>query len=234
MGAMTMPLVVKRGEPFDDLVPGAQVQFQMILRGGTAEASRVRIEPGSAEGIVQDRGVAVKLPVSGERLSNGDVVPDFELIDPSGHRVRLSDFCGRLVLVNFIYTRCPLPEVCPRLASSFALMQRRFREQLGRELILLSITLDPKYDTPAVLEKYERAWRADPEGWYFLTGSEREIWTVADRFGLAYWSEEGFLVHTSLTCLIGRDGRLIGRVSGPTYDVRQLGDFIAQQLEVTR
>jgi protein SCO1/2 len=234
MGALTMPFLVKHGEPFDDLVPGAQVEFQLAFRGDTAEASRVRVKPSSDEGVVQDRGVAVKLPIFGERLSNGDVVPDFELVDPSGHPVRLSDFYGRLVLVNFIYTRCPLPEVCPRLASSFALMQRRFREQLERELILLSITLDPKYDTPEVLEKYGRAWKANPSGWYFLTGSERDIGRVADRFGLAYWSEEGFLVHTSLTCLIGKDGRLIGRVSGPSYDVGQLGDLVAQQLEVTR
>jgi protein SCO1/2 len=164
----------------------------------------------------------------------GDLVPDFELTDQSGHPVRLSGFHGRVVVVNFIYTRCPLPEVCPRLASNFALVQRRFREQLGSKLILLSVTMDPKYDTPEMLEEYSKAWGRDPKGWYFLTGSDRAIRTVADRLGLVYWPEEGSLTHTSLTCLIGRDGRLEARVNGSAYEVRQLGDLIARQLEMIR
>jgi protein SCO1/2 len=161
-------------------------------------------------------------------------VPDFELNDQSGHSIRLSGFHGRVVAVNFIYTRCPLPEVCPRLASNFALVQRRFREQLGNELILLSVSMDPKYDTPEVLEEYSKAWGSDPQGWYFLTGSDQAIRTVADRLGLVYWPEEGSLTHTSLTCLIGRDGRLEARVNGSAYEARQLGDLIARQLEMIK
>jgi protein SCO1 len=234
MGAMEMPFLVKRGEELQGLVPGAQVEFEVQVRSGTALAEKIRRQPGSGEGIVQDRGLTVRLPVSRERVSIGDLVPDFELTDQSGHPVRLSGFHGRVVAVNFIYTRCPLPEVCPRLASNFAFVQRRFREQLGRELILLSVTMDPKYDTPEVLEKYSKAWGRDPKGWYFLTGSDRVIRTLADRLGLVYWPEEGSLTHTSLTCLIGRDGRLEARVDGSAYEVQRLGDLIAWQLEMIR
>ena len=234
MEAMEMPFLVKRGEELHRLVPGAQVQFELEIRRGTALAERIRIEPGSAQGIVQDRGLTVTLPVSRERISHGELVPDFELTDQLGHSIRLSDFYGRVVVVNFTYARCPQPDVCPRLASNFARLQRRFQQRLGTELILLSITLDPKYDTPEVLQKYCKAWGADPKGWHFLTGSDRVIRTVADRLGLIYWPEEGFLTHTSLTCLIGRDGRLEARVDGSGYEVQQLGDLIARQLEMTR
>jgi protein SCO1 len=234
MGAMEMPFFVKRGEDLQGLAPGAQVEFEVEVRSGTALAEKIRTKPGSTGGIVQDRGLTVKLPVSSERVSIGHPVPDFELTNQSGYPVRLSGFYGRVVVVNFIYTRCPLPEVCPRLASNFALVQRRFREQLGSELILLSVTMDPKYDTPEVLEKYSKAWGRDPKGWYFLTGSDHAIRTVADRLGLVYWPEEGSLTHTSLTCLIGRDGRLEARIDGSTYEARQLGDLIARQLEMIR
>jgi protein SCO1 len=234
MEAMEMPFLVKRGELPSGLAPGAQVEFDLAIRKGTAQAERVRLASGSVQGIVQDRALAVKLLRSAERLSDGDVVPDFELVNQRGQPVRLSDFHGRVVLVNFIYTRCPLPEVCPRLAASFAVVQRQFRKQMGKELVMMSITLDPKHDTSEVLEQYGKARGADPGAWFFLTGSEDEIKKVAERFGLAYWSEDGFLAHTSLTCVIGRDGRMDARVNGSVYEVQQLGDVIARQLETVR
>ena len=70
--------------------------------------------------------------------------------------MRLADFRGKVVAVDFIYTRCPLPDVCPRLAANFAALQRRFRDRLGSELMLLSVTVDPEYDTPAVLADYAK------------------------------------------------------------------------------
>jgi protein SCO1/2 len=234
MEAMEMPFPVKRGEKLPALAPGAQVKFDLAIRNGVAQAERIQLESSSFQPIVQDRGVAVKLPGSAEQVREGDVAPDFELVNQLGQRVKRSDFHGCVVVINFIYTRCPLPEVCPRLAANFALLQRRFREQLGRELILMSITLDPKHDTPEVLEKYGKARGADPRGWHLLTGSECEVRKVADHFGLAYWSEEGFLAHTSLTCMIGRDGRLRARVGGSAYETQQLGDLIARQLEAIR
>ena len=82
-----------------------------------------------------------------EKLRPGDAVADFELRDQHGQTVRLSDFRGKVVAIDFIYTRCPLPDVCPRLSASFATLQRRFHDRLG-DLVLLSITVDPEYDTP--------------------------------------------------------------------------------------
>ena len=72
--------------------------------------------------------------------------------------------------INFIYTRCPLPDVCPRLSANFATLQRRFRDPLNRDLVLLSVTVDPDYDTPPVLADYARRWAADLSVWRFLTG----------------------------------------------------------------
>jgi protein SCO1/2 len=159
-------------------------------------------------------------------------MPDFTLIDQLNRPVRLADLRGRVVAVDFIYTRCPLPDVCPRLSANFARLQSRFHEKMGRDLSLLSITIDPQYDTPQVLERYGRIWNTK-EGWRLLTGPDAEIEVVARRFGMNYWPEEGLITHTSETGVIGRDGRLAARVDGSSFTPAQLGDLIQRELEKT-
>src|SRR5207247_989594 len=129
----------------------------------------------SAGGIIEDQGDRILLPPNPDQVAIGASMPDFVLTDQLHRRVRLSDFRGKVVAVDFIYTRCPLPDVCPRLSANFARLQRRFGEKIGAELALLSITIDPQYDTPDVLLRYAKIWNAGPEGWRFLTGPDREI-----------------------------------------------------------
>src|SRR5262249_37416410 len=140
-----------------------------------------------------------------EKVAVGHPMPDFTLTNQHGDRVRLSGFKGKVVVAQFLYTRCPLPDVCPRLAASFSRIQRRFPERA--DLILFSITLDPTYDTPEVLSRYSMLWRPQ-SGWHFLTGTEEEIKRVAKCFGLIYWPEEGVITHNSTIGMIGRDGRV--------------------------
>jgi protein SCO1 len=161
----------------------------------------------------------------------GGTMPDFTLTDQSSQPVRLSDFSGRVVAVDFIYTRCPLPDVCPRLSANFARLQSRFREKMGKDLMLLSITIDPQYDTPQVLLGYAKIWNARLDGWRFLTGQDADIEVVARRFGMNYWPEEGLITHTSQTGVIGRDGRLAAQVDGSSFTPSQLGDLIQRELE---
>jgi protein SCO1 len=132
---------------------------------------------------------------------------------------------GRAVAIDFIYTRCPMPDVCPRLSANFARLQKRF----GDKVMLLSITLDPEYDTAEVLADYARRWRAEA-GWRFLTGSPKAIQDVAGRFGVIYWPEDGVLTHTSATAVIDRAGRLAALVEGSSYTSQQLLDLVASTL----
>jgi protein SCO1/2 len=163
-------------------------------------------------------------------LAVGETVPDFELTDQTGAQVRLSAFRGHAVAINFIYTRCPLPDVCPRLSANFARLARRF----GPRVILLSLTIDPGNDTPEVLARYATLWKANPENWHFLTGDPAVIRSVASSFGMLYFAEEGSLSHTSATAVIGTGGRLAGIVEGSGYAVSQLGDLIAREMEALR
>ncbi len=157
-----------------------------------------------------------------EKVTPGAEVPDFELTDQNGRRTKLSDFRGQVVAVNFLYTRCPLPEVCPRLAATFARLQRRF----GSGVSLFTITLDPTYDKPQVLSRYASLWRADAANWRFLTGTMEEIRRTAALFGIVYWPEEGVITHTSSVAVLGRDGHLQTLVEGLAFDAQQLGDLV--------
>ncbi len=207
MPAMAMPF---RFDKLDGLAPGAHIEFE--LRSG--KAGKVRV-------LKQDLG-EIRLPAPA--ILTGAVVPDFELTDHLKRPSALSAFRGRVVVIDFIYTRCPLPEVCPRLSANFARLQKRFA---GREVTLLSITVDPQFDTPPVLADYGRRWRANPEQWRFLTGDVRP---VAAMFGLLYWAEDYAITHSNMTAVIDRDGRLAALVEGAGYTAEQLGDIVDSQI----
>lgn len=231
MPAMSMPFRVRRASELSGLYPGAQVEFRLVARKSGSYIEHLRRI--GAGGVIEDQGDRIVLPPNPEQVPVGAGMPDFALTDQLNRRVRLSDFRGQVVAVDFIYTRCPLPDVCPRLSANFAGLQKRFGERIGRDLTLLSITIDPQYDTPDVLLRYAKIWNARPEGWRFLTGPDREIEIVARRFGMNYWPEEGLITHTSQTGVIARDGTLAAKVDGSSFAASQLGDLIGRELEKT-
>jgi protein SCO1/2 len=148
------------------------------------------------------------------------------LTDQSGRAVHLADFRGKVTALDFIYTRCPLPDVCPRLSSNFAYASRHLSN-----VQLLSITIDPRYDTPAVLTEYAHRWSANGQSWRFLTGAEDRVHEIAGMFGLIYWPEEGTLTHTVATAVISRDGKLAAIIEGSNYRPEQLRDLIEHSMK---
>jgi protein SCO1/2 len=216
MPAMMMPFRVAEAGELNGLYPGARVEFDLVV-GKTGSLARHVRKTGDGE-----------IPPPKEKLRIGDALPDFRLTDERGEAVRLADLHGKVVAIDFLYTRCPLPDVCPRLAASFAALQRRFRERLGKDLVLLSVTVDPDYDTPPVLADYSKRWGADPRGWRFLTG---DVADLAAALGEVYWTDEGSIGHNSVTSIIGRDGRLAATVDGSNWRIEQVADLIAKELE---
>jgi protein SCO1 len=123
--------------------------------------------------------------------------------------------------------------VCPRLSANFAYVARHLvTPTAGRDIELLSITIDPQYDTPAVLTEYAHRYGADGQSWRFLTASMDQIREVAGMFGLVYWAEEGSITHTAATAVIDRNGNLAALVEGSSYRAEQLRDLIEHTLKV--
>lgn len=225
MPRMVMPFPVAPAEDLRRLHPGSRVRFQLRTTRRASSARHFELErvpPGPDD---------PPLPtLLSEAIPFGQPLPSLALQNQRSETVNLADLRGKVIAIQFLYTRCPLPEVCPRLAASFAQLQRRFAAEMGQSLVLVSITLDPQYDTPAVLAGYARRWRASLPGWQFLTGSQEEVGRAARALGLVYWAEEGVISHTSRTVIIDRQGNLAAAVEGASFDMRQLGDLIADQL----
>ena len=220
MPAMLMPFRVENAAELTALHPGARIGFDLAVTNGRSVARKIR--PNGAA----DAG----LPAPAEKLAIGAPLPDFQLIDQDGRTLRTGDLRGKVVAIDFIYTRCPLPDVCPRLSANFAMLQRHFRDRAGEDLLLLSVTVDPDFDTPEVLAGYARHWSAG-HGWRFLTG---DVAPLAAALGEIYWAGEGSIGHNSTTSIIGRDGLLAALVEGSNYRPDQLIHLIARQLENPR
>lgn len=215
MPAMVMPFRVEQPGDLAALYPGARVQFDLVITGHRSLARNLRKAAGPDATIAPPK----------ERLHIGDKLPDFRLTDQSGRLVEPPDLGGKVVAIDFIYTRCPLPDVCPRLSANFATLQRRFQ---GRDAMFLSVTVDPDYDTPAVLADYARRWAANPQAWRFLTG---DVGPLAAALGEVYWTDEGSIGHNSTTSILDRQGRIAAMVEGSNYRIDQLEHLIARELE---
>jgi protein SCO1/2 len=219
MPAMTMSFKVERRVALESLTPGTRVRFELEVSKNSSIARDMRILSGATNPDVPKP--------SAKKVLIGQKMPSFSLVDQDGKVTRMSDFQGRVVVVDFIYTRCPLPDVCPRLSANFASVSKKLR---GRDLEFLSITIDPQFDTPPVLAEYARRWQAE-ESWKFLTGTPEQIQGVAELFGLIYWPEEGSITHTVATSVIGRDGTLVARIDGAAYRPDELKALIEHALQ---
>lgn len=123
-------------------------------------------------------------------------IPSFSLTDQMGRTVASDDLEDRVVLANFIFTNCT--EFCLTLTPRMAQVQERLKEDglLGEDVVLLSFSVDPEYDTPEVLLEYAELYGADHDAWRFLTGTPEEMeGIVTDGFRLAYTEAPQTLEH---------------------------------------
>ena len=117
-------------------------------------------------------------------------VPDFALIERSGQPVTKADLLGKVWIASVIFTRCV--EECPLVSSHMARLQDAFAAE--RDVYLVSITVDPAYDTPEVLTRYAQSFAAQPQRWLFLTGDKATIYRLV-REGGARTSGSGLPLH---------------------------------------
>jgi cytochrome oxidase Cu insertion factor (SCO1/SenC/PrrC family) len=127
-------------------------------------------------------GVGLGLRVSFENASRKAAhdlprlweVPDFALIERSGQSVTRADLLGKVWIASVIFTRCV--EECPLVSNHMARLQDVFTAE--SDVRLVSITVDPAYDTPEVLTRYAQSFAAQPQRWLFLTGDKATIYRL--------------------------------------------------------
>jgi protein SCO1 len=234
MEAMTMPFSVRDSKALDTLQPGATVEFTWVVGKDSSYADNVQVRPYDNLELDPSQARRMKLlekmvapaAVGAGTVAIGQSVPDFVLTDQNRQRVALSQFSGKVVAITFIYSRCPFPNYCFRLSNNFGQLQKRFKRQMGKDLVLLSIVIDPANDGPEALTNYAHIWKADSDGWHFLTGPLPEIQQVARKFDMNFYPDEALLVHSFHTAVIDRQARLAANIESNSFTAQQLGDLV--------
>jgi protein SCO1/2 len=229
MPAMTMDFPVSPGDAALAR-PGERIRAELVIDASGAgrlegiwaddEAARAEVDDG-AHALREDthiRGSAAYREV-------GEDMPDFVLYDQAGRIVHSGRFRGKQIMLNFIYTRCPLANMCPLSTAKMIALQKLAREAGVRNLELVSITLDPAYDTPGVLREYAEVRGIDTRNFSFLTGPESAIRDLLVQFGVIAEFQDGILKHTLATLLIDDRGRIAARADGSAWEP---ADFLAK------
>ena len=109
--------------------------------------------------------------------------PDFQMVAQDGTPFSRRDLAGKVVVLDFIFTRCP--DICPLMTTQMVALQRALpsRPFGGPALHLVSVSVDPTHDTPPVLSAYAEKYGADLSQWTFLTGTESDVTALSE--GLA-------------------------------------------------
>jgi protein SCO1/2 len=213
MPAMTMPFRLKNPALADGKVPGDLIRATLMVTDEEAWLEHVE-KTGWAP--LPERADSEPPPVS--LLRPGETVPDETLIDQDGQAFRVSSLKGKAVLLTFIYTRCPLPEFCPRMDAWFGAVQQAIKDgRLRGAIRLLSVSFDPDFDAPAELRAHAARLNADPAIWTFATAPRPRVDAWAGRFGLSVIRDgdrPSDITHNLRTAVIDRQGRLVAILDG--------------------
>jgi protein SCO1 len=226
MDAMVMPFTARDPKDVADVRPGDRIAFRLNVGKDRTRIDRVQLLSAAPA----DLGL-LNTPAVSTLVKIGQPMPDFTLTNQHGQPVTLSSLRGKVVAVTFIYTRCPLPDYCPRMITNLQAVERRFPDRVNRDLALVAVTFDPKFDTPERLKEYAQFFKSDKPGWQFLTGSVADIMRVTQMFGVEFWPEEGLITHTLQTAVIDKDGKLAAQAEGKDYSGQQLADLVGLTLD---
>ena len=230
MPSMTMPFSVHDPKQTTGLVMGDAISFRLTVTEKDSWIDQIRkIDIGQVHlptATPAPRSAANASP----RLRDGDLMPQFELVDQDGHKISLETFRGRPLVLTFIFTRCPIPNFCPLMSKNFADLQKAIANGSGplAQTRLLSISFDVDFDTPQILKNFAEHEHADPNVWMFATGNKVEVNDLTHEFSVYVQAEGGTISHGLATALIDRDGNIakIWRGNGwtPSEIIREINN----------
>jgi len=225
MSAMTMPYKVESVTMLDNLGPGDLISTDLAVDNGTGVITKIT-KTGTAN---VDTPAPSPIASGFELIKVGAEVPNQAFVDQDGKERHLNDIRdGRAMALTFMYTKCPMPTYCPMMDRQFATIQKEIqaKPELRDKAKLLSVSFDPKNDTPAVLKKHAKELGADPKLWTFVTGSRDDIDKFAMTFGVTLIrgeaSDPNEIGHTLRTAIIDRGGKLMKTYTGNEWSASDI------------
>ena len=232
MPAMTMEFMVAKGD-LAILKPGERIRAELV-QGPNDEWRLEKIWPddqqtktalaASVNALTQDtamRGKEVYREI-------GEFAPDFTLLDQEGRAVSMSRFRGKQVVVNFIFTRGPIATMCPAATQRMMALQKAAKETGVADLELVSISLDPEYDTPGVLKDYAAVRGIDTANFSFLTGPDAAVRQLLAQLGVIREFTGDTIKHSLTTLLINPQGKITYRADGSVWRVEEFIERMAK------
>jgi len=224
MPAMTMEYAAGDGDLAIARV-GERIKAQLVEDHGNYHLEDIWRDDRAATDTVAEAANELRQDTAargrGAYREIGEAMPDFALFDQDGRVVQAARFRGRQIMLNFIYTRCPIATMCPAATLRMMEVQKQARAAGVTNLQLISISLDPSYDTPGVLKEYAQARGIDTGNFAFLTGPERAIRDLLTQFGVIAEFKDGLLKHSLATLLINEQGRIIHRADGSEWTANE-------------
>ena len=164
-----------------------------------------------------------------ESADASNCLTDTKLVDQNGKQVSLASLKGKPMVVDFIYTSCPGP--CMMETAKLANVALRLGSDLGSKVTIVSISVDPEHDGPKQLLDYSRQQGADEKGWYFLTGSPRDVDRALAGFKISREiGPDGSVGHLVDMMLIGPDGRVVQQYNGEVVKAQNIVDDVRKTL----
>jgi protein SCO1/2 len=207
MSAMTMPFKVKDTKALAGLQAGDEISFRLHVT-----ETESWVDQFTKIGTVSlKENKSPNQPVSETQIVRArNPLLDYKFTNELEQAVSLSDFRGQALAITFFYTRCPLPDYCPRLSKNFQAASQKLESLPGNPVNwhFLSFSFDPEFDTPARLKAYGESYQYDPKHWSFLTGPPDKIAELARQSDVKYESDGGLINHNFRTLIIDANGHL--------------------------
>lgn len=227
MMEMTMDFSVRNTNEMGGISPKDEITFTLVVGDDVEWIENIHRIGHSAEtmanGVSMPTDMTHGLMIS--ELKPGDPLPDYPLTAEDGRQIRFSDYRGRVLAFTFFYTRCPLPDFCPRMNNYF--------EQARKSLMtdthaptnwqFLSISFDSLFDTPEVLSNYAGVYRGDDANrWLFAAAPTNVLADIAMRLDLVVARQGDNISHNLRTVVLDPQGRIFRQLDGNQWTPQEL------------
>jgi protein SCO1/2 len=205
MAAMTMPFNITNAQDLAGIAKGDEITFHLHVTDEQSWIDSIRkVGLGSST-----NPVAVTTNLA-PRSASAHPLRDFTFTNQLGQPVRLNDFKGQALAITFFFTRCPVPDFCPRLSKNFEEASHKLAAMpdAPTNFHFLSVSFDTAFDTPQILKAYAERYHYDSNHWSFITGPQDKITELAKFSDVTFDPDGGLFNHSFRTLIIDAQNRL--------------------------
>jgi len=228
--AMTMDFPVKDTNELNGISPRDEITFELVVCENDDWIENVRLVAHHVDTVTNNVFV---FHTEDLELKPGELLPDGELTAEDGSKIRFSDFRGRALAFTFFFTRCPLPDFCPRMNLNFSETRQLLlaNSAAPTNWEFLSVSFDPEADTPEALANYANFYRAgDASHWLFAVASTNVVASLAPRLDLMVVHQGVNISHNLRTVVLDAQGRIACQLDGNNWTPQQLAEAMLKAM----